>query len=80
MTLVILFAVAAVAGATNNRITNSSFTMCYENTTVQEVQEIACNNAPNESTMLEEWINGRENWEQEGQEMERIEWGLCLNR
>jgi Flp pilus assembly protein CpaB len=68
MTLVVLFGVASIAGASNNRIINSDTASGHENTVVQVSQKIVADNALEMTTNLEEWITSRESWEQDGQE------------
>jgi hypothetical protein len=69
MTLVQLFAVATIAGASDIKIINSSAASCHENATEPDSQEMVSDNTLNVSTMLDEWIATREIWEQESQEI-----------
>jgi hypothetical protein len=68
-TMVLLFAVVTIAGASNIKIKNSSVASCHENAMEQEGQEMISDNVQIESSILNEWITTRETWEQESQEM-----------
>ena len=64
MTLVLFFIVATVTGATNKRTKNSLTASRHENATEQKRQEMVNDNTLRDSFLLEEWIAGRDNWEQ----------------
>jgi hypothetical protein len=64
-TMILLFAVATIAGASNIKTKNSSAASCHENAMEQEGQEMISDNVQNETSILNEWITTRETWEQE---------------
>jgi hypothetical protein len=66
-TMVILFAALTIAGATNNRTDYSSVASSHEYTTEQNLTDLNSCYPSAESTMMEEWIDGRNQWEQIGQ-------------
>lgn len=69
-TVVILFAALTVAGATNIRIQNSSPASSHENITEQNFTDLNSCYPSAESLIMGEWIDSRDNWEQEGQSLD----------
>jgi hypothetical protein len=67
ITMVILFAALSVIGASNNRAGNTSRASSHENATEQNFTDMIPGFPTAESTMMLDWIDGRNNWEQEGQ-------------
>jgi hypothetical protein len=63
-TMVVLFAALTVAGATNNRNQDSLSASSHENATEQNFANMVPLNPSPEATLMEEWIESRDNWEQ----------------
>jgi hypothetical protein len=68
-TLVILFAALTVGGATINRIQNSSAASSHENATEQNITNLNFVYPSEETTLMQEWIDSRNEWEQTGQSL-----------
>jgi hypothetical protein len=64
ITMGVLFAAFTVAGATNNRNQDSSSASSHENATEQNLANMVPLNPSPEATIIEEWIESRDNWEQ----------------
>jgi hypothetical protein len=64
ITMGVLFAALTVAGATNNRNQNSSSASSHENATEQNFVNMVPFTPSPETTLMEEWIESRDNWEQ----------------
>jgi hypothetical protein len=64
ITMGVLFAALTVAGATNNRNQDSSSASSHENATEQNFAIMVPLNPSPEVTIMEEWIESRDNWEQ----------------
>lgn len=65
ITLIILFAAFTVFGAANSRVENTSRASSHENVTEQNFTDMIPDFPAIESTMMEEWIDSRNSWEQE---------------
>ena len=68
--LVILFTALTVFGATNKRVENTSRASSHVSATKQNLTDVIPGFPTAESTMMEEWIDSRNNWEQEGKSVE----------
>jgi hypothetical protein len=64
ITMGVLFAALTVAGATNSRNHKSSTASSHENATEQNSANMVPLNPSPEATIMEEWIESRDNWEQ----------------